>query len=108
MTVSYRNRLIVLIFLISEDGGDGVGLGEKLIHVDICDVLYLDLRFGLKDLVHVAWELFVNIFDKLKEVLDLEQKHHGTLNGNVEIISMSIKISEKFVHNICLMIPSSL
>ena len=60
--------------LLRGDGGDGEGLAEQRLNVQLGELLHLDDAARLKDLVQMVGQLVVDGFDELQEVGDLLHK----------------------------------
>jgi hypothetical protein len=57
--------------LLRGDGGDGEGLAEQRLNVQLGELLHLDDAARLKDLVQMVGQLVVDGFDELQKVGDL-------------------------------------
>jgi hypothetical protein len=65
--------------LLRRDGGDGEGLAEQRLDVQLGELLHLDDAARLKDLVQMVGQLVVDGFDKLQKVGDLLHTIPGLL-----------------------------
>lgn len=70
---THGNVLIVGVLFVGQYGGCGEGLGQYGVHVDLGDVLDLDLTARLEDLGQVAGDGVVDRLDELEKVLNLKK-----------------------------------
>lgn len=70
---THGNVLIVGVLFVSQYGGGGEGLRQYGVHVDLGDVLDLDLTARLEDLGQVAGDGVVDRLDELEKVLNLKK-----------------------------------
>jgi hypothetical protein len=92
---TYCDGLTVLVFLLCDDGRYCEDILQHDLHIDIGYVLHLNLCTWLEDLVQMVRQLFVDVFDKLQEVLDLKRKcnqHFGLQKSSTMEILISILI----------------
>lgn len=62
---THGNVLIVSVLFVGQYGGGGEGLGQYGVHIDLGDVLDLDLTARLEDLGQVAGDGVVDRLDEL-------------------------------------------
>ena len=77
---THRDRLALRVLLLRHHRGDGERLEEARLDVQLRDILHLQLRPRLEDLVQVVRQVLVDRLHELQEVVHLCRRN-GLIKG---------------------------